>query len=266
MSALLVAIRVVHGDGAARRAARCIVASWRGCPSYLDGSFQGTSAWTRSRWWRWHQLAPHGTLVRGHEERKTRLVMMNEYERKRKVAWMREAEIKHARLAMMAAVGWPVSEIIDGPLSKLLGMPNVMEATNGRAPSLLNGHLFDGPQGGFLLLVALAKADLEANTLDNVEGLTSDTYIAGDLGFDPLGLREKRADMALSEIKHGRVAMLAVAGYVAQEAIYRTPVIAVAAEVSRRTVSWRLTTIYWVSGRTLVPFPSSRRQPVATHA
>merc|ERR1719407_199903 len=28
-----------------------------------------------------------------------------------KLAWFREAEIKHARLAMLAAFGWPVSEI-----------------------------------------------------------------------------------------------------------------------------------------------------------
>ena len=228
MSALLVATSASSMAMAQPTAPRA--ASWLPgavAPSYLDGSLPGDIGMDPLSL---VALAPTGTASDSgqwaSQERKTRLVMMNEYERKRKVAWMREAEIKHARLAMMAAVGWPVSEIIDGPLSKLLGMPNVMEATNGRAPSLLNGHLFDGPQGGFLLLVALATAYLEANTLDNVEGLTSDTYIAGDLGFDPLGLREKRADMALSEIKHGRVAMLAVAGYVAQEAIYRTPVIA----------------------------------------
>merc|ERR1719453_1675504 len=28
-----------------------------------------------------------------------------------KLAWMREAEVKHARLAMVAALGWPVSEL-----------------------------------------------------------------------------------------------------------------------------------------------------------
>ena len=30
---------------------------------------------------------------------------------------MREAEVKHARLAMLAAAGWPLSELLDGPLS-----------------------------------------------------------------------------------------------------------------------------------------------------
>merc|ERR550514_2370445 len=48
------------------------------------------------------------------------------------LAWYREAEIKHARLAMLAAFGWPVSEIAN--FGKLL-------TSDGRAPSLLNGGL-----------------------------------------------------------------------------------------------------------------------------
>merc|ERR1711906_71888 len=33
-----------------------------------------------------------------------------------------EAELKNGRLAMLAAVGWPVAEEVQGPLSKALGM------------------------------------------------------------------------------------------------------------------------------------------------
>ena len=40
------------------------------------------------------------------------LVMMSDYEKRRKVMWMREAEIKHARLAMLAAAGWPLRRAI----------------------------------------------------------------------------------------------------------------------------------------------------------
>jgi len=160
----------------------------------------------------------------GGVDRKARMVMATPYEARRKVMWMREAEIKHGRLAMVAAAGWPVSELLDGPLSKLFGLPNAL-ADGGRAPSLFNGHLFEGPSGTFVLLVALAIAYLEANTLDNVEGLTPTGYVPGDLGFDPLKLGEKRADMHLAEIKHGRVAMLAVAGFSVQEFIYGTAVV-----------------------------------------
>jgi len=67
----------------------------------------------------------------------------------------REAELKHGRLAMLAALGWPVSEALDKPLAAALGMKSLLVATpvgiaNGvaeggeallRAPSLLNGGL-----------------------------------------------------------------------------------------------------------------------------
>merc|ERR1711990_1405146 len=48
------------------------------------------------------------------------------------LAWYREAEVKHARLAMLAAFGWPVSEVTN--FGDLL-------TSGGRAPSLLNGGL-----------------------------------------------------------------------------------------------------------------------------
>ena len=57
----------------------------------------------------------------------------------------REAELKHGRLAMLAAVGWPLSELYDGRLSMRLGMRpelvNVDDSGVGLAPSLLNGGL-----------------------------------------------------------------------------------------------------------------------------
>merc|ERR1719491_1604381 len=52
----------------------------------------------------------------------------------------REAEIKHARLAMLAAAGWPLSEIFDKKIAGALNMAPVLDATD-RAPSLLNGGL-----------------------------------------------------------------------------------------------------------------------------
>merc|ERR1712060_905628 len=48
------------------------------------------------------------------------------------LAWQREAEIKHARLAMLAAAGWPASEVFN-----FGGLLN----EDGRAPATLNGGL-----------------------------------------------------------------------------------------------------------------------------
>lgn len=53
---------------------------------------------------------------------------------------LREAEVKHARLAMLAAVGWPTSELLHYELSQSMGLENLL-AQNMRAPSVLNGGL-----------------------------------------------------------------------------------------------------------------------------
>merc|ERR1740115_288842 len=52
----------------------------------------------------------------------------------------REAEVKHARLAMLAAAGWPISELFDKKLASVLGMIPAVDDGN-RVPSLLNGGL-----------------------------------------------------------------------------------------------------------------------------
>merc|ERR1719231_1622545 len=60
-------------------------------------------------------------------------------------AYYREAEIKHDRLAMLAAVAWPLQEIVN-PLfveaayeATGLQLVDVLDASNGASPSLLNG-------------------------------------------------------------------------------------------------------------------------------
>eukprot|EP00956_Cyclotella_meneghiniana_P017231 scaffold27860_cov27-Cyclotella_meneghiniana.AAC.2 len=54
-------------------------------------------------------------------------------------------------------------------------------------------------------------------------GLLKDNYYPGDIGFDPLGLKpEDPAEfdlMVTKELQNGRLAMLAAAGFLAQEAV-----------------------------------------------
>merc|ERR1719163_1597219 len=82
------------------------------------------------------------------------------------LAWQREAEVKHARLAMLAAFGWPVSEVFN--------FGNLLTG-DGRAPSLLNGGLGE-----------INAVYWEAQGLDKQFGKKND-YLPGMLGFDPLG-------------------------------------------------------------------------------
>merc|ERR1719359_74884 len=124
------------------------------------------------------------------------------------LAWYREAEVKHARLAMLAAFGWPISEVTNfGGL--LTG--------DGRAPSLLNGGLGEVNGVYWGAVVALAVY-WEAQGLDKQFGKKSD-YLPGMLGFDPLGADSP--GMRKAEITNGRVAMIAITAYALEEALTR---------------------------------------------
>jgi len=138
---------------------------------------------------------------------------------------MREAEIKHGRLAMLAAVGWPLAELFDKKIAGLLGLPTALTST-GSSPSILNGGLEKIDLEYWVLVVAIAGlAELES--VETKEGKGKD-YVPGDCGFDPAGFfpesKAEQFDMQTKEIKHGRIAMMAILGYTVQEALYRSPV------------------------------------------
>jgi hypothetical protein len=130
----------------------------------------------------------------------------------------REAEIKHARLAMLAAIGWPVSELEDKDIANYFNAPSVLDDGD-RVPSILNGGFekIDPRFWGFCLGMS-AAIDMYGISKSRRD---SDDYFPGNLGFDPLNLfppdREGRENMKLAEIKHGRVAMVGVIGYVVEE-------------------------------------------------
>merc|ERR1719333_1017326 len=128
-----------------------------------------------------------------------------------KLAWYREAEVKHARLAMRAAFGWPVSEI--------LNFGNLL-TQDGRAPSLLNGGLGNVNSVYWAGVIALAVY-WEAQGLDKKFG-KQDDYLPGMLGFDPLGADSP--SMRNAEITNGRVAMLAITAYAYEEALTKAPI------------------------------------------
>jgi len=143
----------------------------------------------------------------------------------------REAEIKHCRLAMLAAVGWPVAELLHPSLAKALGAPNLL-AAGAKAPSVLNGGLENiSPLFFAGVLVIGAVVD---NAIQNIQVIQNDikkNRQVGDLGFDPLGFcsganaEDKKSDYALKELKNGRLAMLAITAYAAQEFVTKIPVI-----------------------------------------
>jgi hypothetical protein len=139
---------------------------------------------------------------------------------------MREAEIRHARLAMLAAAGWPLSELFNAKISSLVGMTALVDATD-RAPSVLNGGLGKVPVP-YWIACFLGTAAVEFNSRSRAES-KDPNYFPGNLGFDPLGLygkdEQSKKRMELAEIKNGRLAMIAITAFAVQEFVYRIGVV-----------------------------------------
>ena len=133
----------------------------------------------------------------------------------------REAELTHGRVAMLATVGFLVGEAVE---SKTV-------LFNGEISGPAITHLAQvNPTFWLILGVGIARAELDRADIgwkepENVRfdrpGELREAYIPGNLGFDPLGLKpedeEEFFEMQTKELQNGRLAMLAAAGFLAQE-------------------------------------------------
>ncbi|KAL3767875.1 hypothetical protein ACHAWU_000548 [Discostella pseudostelligera] len=140
---------------------------------------------------------------------------------------MQESEVRHARLAMLAAVGWPMSELL---------APDWM-LQDGCAPSVLNGVNplsflaiagFLGAAGFFEYKTALRPSlDTPMGKLHAKDMSAIWKYgVAGDYNWDPLNWYSSCGDdfkgrkgLRDVELSHGRVAMLAITYFAAWEAL-----------------------------------------------
>jgi len=154
-------------------------------------------------------------------------------------AFMREAEIKHGRLAMLAAIAWPTQELFHPVLASFFGKDVL--APNGASPSLLNGGLGQNEIFPALLLFTIGTGLLEETDMSSrkANGCAWNEYPAsfgtfgrqpGNFGFDPLNFYRplnaaEKVQVQERELLNGRVAMLAVAAYVASEFVTGTPIV-----------------------------------------
>jgi len=132
-----------------------------------------------------------------------------------KVRFYREVEVKHARVAMLAALGFPLAEQFHPLFGGNIDVPSYVAFQQ-------------TPLQTFWPVVVGVIAVIEVFSIfpafenPNIEGwaIKSD-HVAGDFGFDPLGLKPTDAaelkEMQTKELNNGRLAMIAIAGMVAQE-------------------------------------------------
>merc|ERR1719375_575174 len=138
----------------------------------------------------------------------------------------REAEIKHARLGMLAAVAYPVQEKLEPILAKAFNLPDELKETLGRSPSIVNGGLEQGeiPLALVLFLAGGAIVEYLTNKLKKEQG---SSYVPGDVGLPYVNAAsvEQQALRQLQELQLGRLAMVSVLVYVIEESVFKTSIL-----------------------------------------
>ena len=132
----------------------------------------------------------------------------------------RECEIRHGRLAMLAAVIWPLQEILDR-----IFIPNSFGSTT---------VIYGGPTMPFLplimtfLMLNLGYLDVYSSEIKEKE--SGDAFLPGECFWDPIKILQGASDstkrnMQEREILNGRAAMIAVAAYIFEETMTHKPII-----------------------------------------
>jgi hypothetical protein len=149
-----------------------------------------------------------------------------------KLLFYREAELKHGRVCMLASLGFVVQEQFHPLFGGNIDVPSYIAFQ-------------ETPLEKFWYIVSVAIAlpeifaaiptfedpaptlspDTNVGTYKDKDTWTikNDGRIPGDLGYDPLGIKPKDPeallDMQNKELAHGRLAMIGMAGMIAQELV-----------------------------------------------
>merc|ERR1719215_2005714 len=131
------------------------------------------------------------------------------------IKWMREAELKHGRMAQLAWAGWVAVD---------LGMKfpgaRYADLSSYKAAMIVPGKsLLDQSVGYEMLLLFLWVGTFETIGFTQIYNMMEgdDDREPGDFGFDPLGLLPGNEEQyKTAELTHGRAAMLAFSAVATQ--------------------------------------------------
>lgn len=148
----------------------------------------------------------------GEEERPPALILRD----------YREAEIRHGRLAMLAAAIWPLQEIIDRIFTPETFGDFTVVYGGSTLPFL--------PLLMTFMMLNLGYLDIYSSEIKENE--SGDAFLPGECFWDPLCMLEGAPDqmkrnMQEREILNGRAAMIAVAAFGFEEAMTHRPVITI---------------------------------------
>merc|ERR1719152_931363 len=132
-----------------------------------------------------------------------------------KIRFYREVELKHCRVAMLAALGFPLAEQFHPLFGGNIDVPSYIAFQETPLQTFWPAVVFT---------IAIAEV-FSVFTFQDPRGNEPWTirldHEPGNLGFDPLGLKptdpKELLDMQNKELQNGRVAMLGAAGMIAQE-------------------------------------------------
>jgi light-harvesting complex I chlorophyll a/b binding protein 4 len=121
--------------------------------------------------------------------------------------WLRESEIKHGRVSMLAVVGYLVQQYVTLP-----GLTSVEDQNLAPAAAGI------GPMMQIVFGLGCLEFYMNKGAVTMEDMFADSSRVPGEFGWDPQGLMKKSKaeidDMKLKEVKNGRLAMLAIGGMI----------------------------------------------------
>jgi len=153
-----------------------------------------------------------------------------------KILFYREAELKHGRVCMLASLGFLVGENFHPLFGGNIDVPSYIAFQETPLQAFWVAVLVAIGIPELQFSVPTFKSPVSENTEGEEVYKDADAFaiipdrVPGDLGFDPLGLKPQDEagflEMQNKELNNGRLAMIAIAGMVAQELVSGEKVLA----------------------------------------